>query len=237
MIVLAAEAALNAIERDLLESSSAALTDVKPLFSGITLGDVREAEGKSLQQIGSSWMAAISSLYDGSSALQLSSDVESLLDEVATREPADRLPGLVLDYIYEMRPGLVDFFSEEIRENRRRRREAHGVLIDFAGSHLVANFGTISPNNFAASVGRVKTRLWELKVDRDSERSGFVPRAHEMIVQHPRWNDPQLSKRQADRISEALGALEMQADQEEIRLRALNTVEQIGEHILSQEAA
>jgi hypothetical protein len=235
--ILAAEAALNAIENDLLEKSTAALTNFKPLFSGVTLGDIREAEGLSLQQIGASWMASMSSLYALSSALEFEEQVEFDLEAVSIGETADRLSALVLDYVKEKRPGLDRFFSAEIRESRRRRRDAHGVIIDFAGSRFVANFGTLATGNFTASVGRIKTRLWDLKVDRDSERTGFAKRDHEMIVQHPKRNDPQLTAKQAERMEEALHALEKQADQEELRLRPLNTIEQIGEHILIKEAA
>lgn len=234
--ISAAEASLSSLERDLLEKSTAALTDFKPLFSGVTLGDVREAEGLSLKQIGVSWMAAMSSLYDRSSALQSSEQVDFDLDAASGRETTDRLPALVLDYVKGKRPDLDRFFSEEIRESRQRRHDAHGVIIDFAGSRFVANFGTLAANNFTASVRRIKTRLWDLKVDRDGERQSFAQREHEMIVQHPKRNDPQLSTKQAERMEEALHALEKQADQEELRLRPLNTVEEIGEHILTKEA-
>lgn len=199
---------------------------------------IREAQGISLQQIAASWMSAMSSLYVGNHALQLSEELEEVFEEAsAAREGGDRLPVLVLDYVAAQRPNLDKFFSNEIRDGRQRRRNAHGVIIDFAGSKLVANFGTLASSNFTASIGRIKTRLWDLKVDRDSEPSVPATRDHEMIVQHPPMNDPQLTEKQVGRLKEALQALEEQADQEEIRLRPLNTVEQIGEHILLREAA
>lgn len=237
MAILAAEAALNAIESDLLERSTAALTDFKPLVSGTALGDLREAEGLSLQQIGASWMAAMSSLYDRSSVLQMVEPVDFDLDAASNRETADRLPALVLDYVKGKRLGLDRFFSEEIRESRQRRRNAHDIIIDFAGSRFVANFGTLTAGKLTTSVGRIKMRLWDLKVDRDSERESFVKREHEMIVQHPKRNDPQLTENQAERMGEALIELQNQAGQEELRLRPLNTIEEIGEHILRKEAA
>ncbi|BDV33949.1 hypothetical protein SS37A_14780 [Methylocystis iwaonis] len=181
-------------------------------------------------------MASMSSLYDSNSTVQLL-EQEFAQEAAAIRETADRLPALVLEYVKEKRPGLERFFSEEIQESRRRRRDAHAVIIDFAGSRLVANFGTLATGNFTASIGRIKTRLWELKVDRDSEREALVKREHEMIVQHPKRNDPQLTRSQAERMEEVLHALEKQADQEELSLRPLNTIEEIGEHILQKEAA
>jgi len=236
--IAVAETALDVIEADLLKRSKSALTDFKPAISGVILGDLREAQGVSLEQIAASWMKAMSSLYARETALQLSKELADVLEEAAeARESGDRLPVLVLDYVASKRPDFDRFFSNEIRDGRQRRRNAHGVIIDFAGSKLVANFGTLASSNFTASVGRIKTRLWDLKVDRDSEPSALVTRDHEMIVQHPRMNDPQLSGKQVERLREALQSLEEQADQEEIRLRPMNTVEEIGEHILLKEAA
>jgi len=58
-----------------------------------------------------------------------------------------------------------------------------------------------------------------------------------MIVQHPSKNDPQFSERQLTRMEDALAALEEQADQEEIRFRPMHTIAQIGDHLLTREAA
>jgi hypothetical protein len=81
-------------------------------------------------------------------------------------------------------------FSEEVREQFvRRRANASAVFIDFAGSRIVANFGTLSANQHVASVDRIKRRLWDLKVDRDNAKGVFVERDHEMIVQHPSRRD------------------------------------------------
>ena len=58
-----------------------------------------------------------------------------------------------------------------------------------------------------------------------------------MILQRQPLDDPQVTSRQHASVQEALQALEKQADQEELRLRALNTVAEIGEHVLMAEAA
>jgi hypothetical protein len=67
------------------------------------------------------------------------------------------------------------------------------VRIDFAGSKLVANFAVLKPQAAAKSVGNIKQRLWDLKVNRDREPTQDLGmRRHEMFVQHPRADDPQL---------------------------------------------
>lgn len=65
----------------------------------------------------------------------------------------------------------------------------------------------------------------------------MLAREHEMIVQAPHKNDPQVSSRQHENIKEALGALEDQAEHEDLRLRALSTVDAIGNHVMNAEAA
>jgi hypothetical protein len=241
-----AEGALYAIRltaqqlsQDLSRRALQALTDPRPAISGIVIGDCREAEGESLEAIGASWMSTLSSLYlgDEGEGDVLSTTVAE--DIQAPSESVDRLPLLVMEYVKERRVGYVRFFSSDLQEGRKRRsaRRSHEVLIDFAGSRLVANFGTLRAGGLTSSVNVIKRRLWDLKVDRDREPNRFTDRRHEMIVQSPVSEDPQISERQFANISEALHALEHQAAQEALRLRALNTVNQIGEHVLAEEAA
>jgi hypothetical protein len=236
--ILAAQTALGALEADLASRALAAIIDYHPIFSGVAPGELSEAEGQSLRSIASSWMAALSSIYSAAPEITTVSDTSVVSEFSDSARPRDRLPALVLDYVKSKRPGLSDFFSEEIREQHARRRaNASAVYIDFAGSKVVANFGTLSVNYHVVSVDRIKRRLWDLKVDRDLEKGTLAKRDHEMIVQHPSKTDPQFSEKQFDRINEALASLEEQADQEEIRFRPMNTIDQIGNHLLDKEAA
>jgi hypothetical protein len=238
--ILAANAALDAMEADLSSRALEALVEYHPIFSGVALGEVSDGEGLSLKTIASSWMASLSSLYSDFPvfALQDNHVLVGNGDVIESSRPRDRLPALVLDYVRNKRPGLDAFFSEEIREQRvRRSSNASAVYIDFAGSRIVANFGTLSATYHAASVDRIKRRLWDLKVDRDNEKVGLTKRDHEMIVQHPSKSDPQFTERQLLRVQDALTALERQADQEEIRFRAMHSIGEIGEHLLTKEAA
>lgn len=236
--ILAAQAALDAFEADLSSRSLAAIIEYHPIFSGVVLGQVGDAEGQSLKTIAYTWMVSLSSLYSPRSEMALASEAVTDADAAEIARPRDRLPALVLDYVTSKRPGLDKCFSEEIREQHARRRaNASAIYIDFAGSRIVANFSTLSATHHVASVDRIKRRLWDLKVDRDNEKSELSRRDHEMIVQHPPKNDPQFSEKQIDRMEQALAALEQQADQEEIRFRAMNTINQIGDHLLAKEAA
>ena len=103
---------------------------------------------------------------------------------------------------------------------------------------LCANFGTLRAGGIAPSVNVIKRRLWDLKVDRDRDPNGLLVRQHEMIVQSPRLRGSAgHGERQYANIVGGTTGLEAQADQEALRLRPLSTVAEIGEHILTAEAA
>lgn len=225
------------MRRDLAKRGMVALSDPRSAISGITLGESRDAEGESLEAIGTSWMRALSSLYTAGPEGAVEED-----DEIADSQgdgSGDRLPTLVMDYVGAKRQGYLQFFRADLRENRRRRLtgRSHEVFIDYSGSRLVANFGTLQVGGIVRSVNLIKRRLWDLKVERDRDHSLIALRNHEMILQTPHPGDPQFSTRQHANLNEALQALEEQADQEELRLRTMHTVPEIGEHVLLAEAA
>jgi hypothetical protein len=222
---------------DLGKRGIQAIMEPQPLLSGVEIGTSREAEGASFEAIAASWMRALSSLYRQEEPLP---DAVPAEDAVAQTEGAsDQLPALVMNYVRERREGFYRHFSSDLREGRRRRLtgRSHEVLIDFGGSRLVANFGTLRASRIAPSVNLIKRRLWDLKVERDRDPQNALVRNHEMIIQIPTQGDPQVTANQQTYLSDALNALEQQADQEELRLRPLSTVAEIGEHVLRIEAA
>jgi len=224
------------LRSDLGERGFHAIVEPQPLLSGVEIGTCREAEGASLEAIATSWMRSLSSLYRDEERRP----VAAADDAVAQAEGvSDQLPTLVMDYVRERREGFFNYFSTDLREGRRRRLtgRSHEVLIDFGGSRLVANFGTLRASGIARSVNLIKRRLWDLKVERDRDSQSTPIRQHEMIIQSPAKGDPQVTANQQAYLSDALTALEEQADQEELRLRPLSTVAEIGEHVLRIETA
>ena len=238
--VYAIQLAAEHLKQDLARRAGEAITAPRPAISGVSIGECRDAEGESLEAIGKSWMCALSSLYSGAAG-SLDTQLDVVDEEIEGQSDGggDRLPMLVMNYVSERREGYAQFFSPDLRGGRKRRAtgRSHEVLIDFSGSKLVANFGTLQAAGLAKSITLIKRRLWDLKVERDRDPHAVLRRHHEMILQRPPLDDPQVTDRQSARVSEALEALEFQADQEELRLRALSTVAEIGDHILSAEAA
>ena len=236
-VIFAAQVALDVLDADLGERGVAALMDPKKTFSGISIGPIAEGEANSVEELCRNWISALSSLYSARAmALMEAPPLEPAVAETLTTS-SDRLPTLVLRYVTNVRPGLEPFFNSDVREQRTRRRSAkvHNVIIDFAGSHLVANFGTLIAAHHAASVDKIKRRMFDLIVQRDTEARSLSSRAHEMIIQHPASDDPQITDRQSAVLQEGLAALADQSKREEIELVPMTSVRAIGDHVLQVE--
>lgn len=236
IVIQVAGVALDELRYDLASRSTQALIDFRPSITGVSIGELRRTEGVSLQSIGAAWMSSLSSLYDSDAAaiaLEMDDPEATYEDRFEALASGDRLPLLVLDYVVDSRAGLAGFFRSDLGKRPRRRR-SHEVSIDFTGSKLVANFGTLQVGQITRSVDLIKRRLWDLKVERDSD-TGIFSREHEMLIQMPAADDPQVSEKQFENLEVARLALEKQADQEELRLEAYSTVAEIGQRVLDAE--
>lgn len=239
----AAEAAIELSGAQLAAHGAQYLDNRTPFLSNVTIGDPWEAEGKSLEMICHNWLTSLSSLHDGKifpSNIQVLKDILEGAPVVASSErtkPADKLPSLVMEFVKQQRAEYIKYFSAEVRGDARPRRgRSHEVVIHYAGPKLVANFGTLRVSNLSASVTQIKRHLWDLKVDRDKDpaHSEFT-RPHEMFVQRPALDDPQVTDKQQRGVESALAGLEAQADQEKIRLRPLTNIGDIGRELVAAE--
>ena len=237
IVIEVAGVALDQLRVALAERGADAVLDFRPSITGFTVGEVRVAEGISLKAIGVSWMRALSSFYDQTiddMSLEADDPDSTYESRFETFSGRDRLPKLVLEFVTNERVGLAKFFRDDL-SGRVRRRRSHEVSIDFAGSRLVANFGTLQAGQTARSVDLIKRRLWDLKVQRDSRKDEAFRREHEMLIQMPAMNDPQINDKQFENLELARQALEEQADQEELRLQAFASVGEIGIRVLEAE--
>jgi hypothetical protein len=229
------------LRHDIARRLLGALREPKPIISGTSIGPCREGEGESLASIACSWLSSLSSLYRPTSGRAADLLAQPANDFEEAREAAFRnvLPLQVMDYVIGRRERFAGYFHSDIREGKKRRfaGRSHEVHIDFAGSRLVANFEALVPARISASVTTIKRRLWDLKVERDRAPEITKGRLHEMLVHSPDRSDPLFTAKQHETIQEALYALEKQADQEELRLRPLSAVSDIGDRILQAEAA
>lgn len=231
--LFAAEVALEELEAALSEQGEAALVEGALVFSGVALGEVSEGEARSLRQIGRTWMSALSSLYRFKPE-----PIEVSAEEYQDETPSDRLPTLVLEHVSRVNESLVEYFSEDIRMNRKRRSTSTiaEVSIDFNGSRLVANFATLISSSTARSVDRIKRKMFDLKVRHDGEGGLLPPRKHEMILFTPSRSSPLVNEKQIERVDEALASLKEQADNEGFGFVALQDVPDIGARVLTAES-
>lgn len=221
------------------QSASVSLWQLMPPLESVHFGEVREADGHTVQELARSWMSSLSSLYT------LHKEQMSKIAEVLEVQPAsgsgnkDRLPTLVMNAVIRKELSLVRYFDSSLAEQpKSRNRNAH-VQIDYSSPRLVANFSTLQAGRIAPSVRRIKTRLWDLKIDRDRqiEEELSSHEHHELILQFPSESDPQVSGRQYRNLKSAYDELEAQADDVKLRLRAFESVEEISDHLLKVEAA
>lgn len=230
-----ADVAIQELRAALSEGRTNELQSLKMPFSSVSLGEVYEGEAESLQHLAQSWMGTLSSLYYVGAESNLYKD-SAVLYEAEGVGSNDRLPSLVFDYVLQHRPGLKTFFNSAIRENRKRRVKAHGVDIDYSGSNIVANFSTLVNATRAQSVDRIKRKIFDLIVDRDSELQTISHRPHEMFVYHPHKDDPTITERQYENLVEALEGLSAQSRKEEIGFVSVSAVPEIGKRIVEAEA-
>jgi len=228
----AVEIARTHYASELEERGSSIFEERAQPLSGVYLGGVRDAEGESIQRIAQDWLQSISSLHRKDFLVFDAMDDE--IEVIASGSTKERVGDLVYEYVSEKRSGLEKFFSREMR-GQSTKKKSHDIRIDFAGSKFVANIGTLNANSVGNSSNAIKRKLWDLAIERDRENATLNQRLHELLIQVPQRDDPQLTERQVDNVNEAIGALEKQADIEELRLRPLPSVSAIGQRILEAE--
>ncbi|WP_417813470.1 hypothetical protein [Thalassospira alkalitolerans] len=238
--IAAIEIGFEYLEQDLLQRSLGALLEPEPAVTGFTIGNIKSSEGKSLENIAATWMTANSSLYvpEHLDLKMQKFSVSSQMDR-GVGGSGDRLPFLVYEYVQAKRDGLKPFFSRDLqaRQIARAKRKNQQPVIDYSGSRLVANFATLKVSAISRSFELVKLRLWDLDTVKVREHNEFHHREYELLLQRPSSNDPQITDKQQNSLESALKELESQADDKSLRLHPMDTLEQIGEHVLKKEAA
>jgi hypothetical protein len=201
----------------------------KLLFSGVTLGEIREGGGASLNELAGAWLSSLSSLH-----------TDNKLDAVTyaygakeARRPDLSVGQEVLKVIVKQQPSLSSSFSRHVIEGRKRRgsMQSPDPIIDFSGKRLVANFEVVRSDRLGSSFKTIKQRLWDLQVDRD-ERSRSKNLQHEMLVQTVIFD-----KNKEHQVKEALMELEKQADTHQLRLESFPTSSEIATRVLEIEHA
>jgi len=239
-LVQVIEQSRNWLASDLAQRGGAVFENPRLPFESLSFGEVRRGYGSSLASISADWMSALSSLYVKDTYSEIVPYSYSEAPVVAiSKKISEPLPLSVLQIVAQKDVRLLQFFSEDVKEGRRRRRSygSHEILIDFSGNRLVANFASLDVGRLSPSVGNVKQRLWDLKVERDANFRRGKRIEHELIIRVPTVDEVPVTQRAKLNLQKAYKGLEEQADHEELRLMPFSSVAEIGDHLLKREAA
>lgn len=234
------EASVKALRDDIAARGRDALLNPTFLFSGVSLGELRDGEAASMMTLATSWLAATSSLHQSDSKPVLEQDdaVETAVATIEAQADNDRLPVLVYKAVEESEPELGAFFSADIRSRAKKspRPAPQKVFIGFAGTHVVANFATLRTTRPRGMVDHIKRLMWDLAQHQDDEASGMVPaRRHEMIVHHRDENDPEFDESKIAILKEMLGDLKDQGAKDGIGVQPRSSVLAIASHVQQAE--
>lgn len=239
-LLTALKFAEHSLREDFSERGARALFEHQLPLSGLHFGAIREGEGADLRDIASAWLGVLSSLNDATKVSAVVEFKAAPVDVVAIEKKiVQPLPVSILAAVAAKKIELIQYFSDDLKEGRKKRRNfgSHEILIDYSGKRLVANFASLDATRLSPSVGNIKQRLWDLKVERDQNfRAGRV-REHELIVRVPAAADIPVTGKAKANLQEAYRGLEQQADNEDLRLIPLASAEEIGDHIMQREAA
>ncbi|WP_141243871.1 hypothetical protein [Sphingomonas lenta] len=232
---LAIQVAFERMRETLAKVGVEGLTQFRPPFTGISLGEARIGEARSERELAEAWLANTSSLFDADLAARAAASASQDADESVKPVKGDRLPILVREYVEHRRPGLAQAFSPEFQAvGRKVRTPAQKVRIAFSGSVLVANFATLPARPSKVKIEHVKSLIWDLEQGRARDHYG-AQRRFEMIVQHQSRDDPQITARQYETVLEVLDELGEQARLRDLAMRPYTAVPQIGDHLIEFE--
>lgn len=241
-VLEAATLSLKALQEDVQQRGIEVLRAFDSPMSGVGIGETMVAEGRGFEEVGQVSLRSISSLFGHpSTELVHQKEVQwHLVERAASSDKPARpkVPSAVMEYVAKRNRDLLpNFATARAARERLQRANPHTPILDYSGRRVAANFSALESNH-ASSVNAVKRRMWDLGLDRiREEKAGKIHREHEMLVRAPEHSSAGISELVLQRIRKALADLEKEADLNEIRLRPLVSVEEIGEHLLQMEQA
>jgi len=149
-------------------------------------------------------------------------------------DDTDPWPAQVREAVIARHPPLSGWFG------RRVRMVSQGAetRFDYLGPHLAAQLGRLIPGpGISGQVRTAKAKLWDLEALRDGAADLLRPSAYELLLYHPRDDDPAHSRHAIERLHEALSDLEAAGDRQQLRVRPVHTAAEAAEHIALAEAA
>lgn len=209
-------------------SKTKKLTKWKSPLSGITLGEPRQANGESIDDIiliAKRLCACLSSVekVESNGLLQVGDGLTA----------GDEWPMEIKEAVQLAAPHLVRNFSQsyEVIEGGRPPR------YDYFGARYVANFGKLSPRRLAEGMARARMKLWNLDIVREDSRllSGIT--TYEFLLWKPEDNFPLYSETERKNLAEAILELQEEAKKRALSTFPVRTAEEASRHIIHLETA
>lgn len=237
------EIALLSIEDDLKKRGGAALLEPRPGVSGVHVAPPLNAMALSVDALADQWLHSLSSLSRG---VQAPNSEEEGIDvgSEGVSDSSISLPRLVHDVVVARAPSLERYFRPELRPSARRerrpRRRAFDVRVDYSGGRVVANMATLLSTQPTRLVSGLKQKLWDLDAFRGRRVTPGVlsfpdARGHELLLLRPTSLSGVEAEILVPQMEEMLAALIDQADPLEIRVRPFSTIDVMASHILTVE--
>ncbi|MFD2112049.1 hypothetical protein [Thiorhodococcus fuscus] len=132
-------------------------------------------------------------------------------------------------------PLLDSYFMNSVRLTER----GSTTRFDFLGMRLAAQLGRLIPSkNLSNQVKAAKAKLWDLENLRDSRHASAPsnPQGYELLLYHPRDDDPAFSDGSINNLHAALKDLEKAGDRQSLRVRPVHSADEAAEHIIQAEA-
>lgn len=234
--------ALDVIQYGLDElQSSLAQADAKPVLnvSGLELGERREAQAKSADELAKRWLSQVSSLHSfRKDFASVSGNTAIGVDSITRDISNDRLSVLVMEHVVNISPQSRPLFNPHVHRLERdesARHIDHGKYVAFDGKKVAANFSTIKPGRNKNSVDISKRLMWDLEQHRGQEISLLDKQQHEMFLFHPKKDDPTISIKQYDNVMEVVETLRREGSNRDIKVVAKDSVEEISRSLILAE--
>ena len=229
---LVADLALRSLEAhiDTVGGSEAELGTWNPPASGISLGFVRLTTSRSLDAA----LAGALAEHAAAVAIEGHQPDRGLVGDRYASMSAVRLERDVRDAVLAARPAMEAGFGKQFKVHAFARP----LSLGYCGSHIVANFSTLSRKQLSAAVRVSKAKLWDLEQARDGANVGWfkgTPQRFELLLVAPTST---LTNGQGpgDSIAQAYAELEFEADKKEIISRRLGDTAAIAQHLVAAEA-
>ncbi len=210
------------------------LNEWKPPLGGFSLGEMQKTNAPDITA--AVRMAIADSAFLCALPDQLGIELEAQI--AASEADNDRWPSQVQTAVSHKVPALVQYFGRRFQVASQARQ----TPIDFVGQKLVVNLARLLPGRgLAQHIRTAKVKLWDLDAVRTMAEApslfqGGLPQ-FELLLYHPRDDDPAYSDREITGLHEALSELEEVGDRHELRVQAVFSADEAADRIIHSEAA